>query len=85
MLAETGLDLETVTQPATYAYDAVWAAALSLNASIADLSPNTLDQFQYKTGKHMTEIFRKHLDRVNFLGVSVSLFIIRSDYYDQNV
>ena len=73
MLEETGLDLETVTQPATYAYDAVWAAALSLNASIADIAPQTLNEFRYHTGGDMTEIFRTHLDRVNFLGVSVSL------------
>ncbi|XP_072040114.1 gamma-aminobutyric acid type B receptor subunit 2-like [Amphiura filiformis] len=70
MLNETNVDLGSVTQTPTYAYDAVWAAALALNASIADITPETLDQFEYATGANMTEIFRKNLYNVNFLGVS---------------
>ena len=80
MLHETGEDLGTVTKTPTFAYDAVWAAALALNASIPDIAPQTLDKFDYNTGGNMTEVFRKHLKNVNFLGVSVSLFYILVSY-----
>ncbi len=72
MIKEANVDLGSVTQTPTYAYDAVWAAALALNASIADIAPETLAQFEYATGANMTEVFRKNLYNVNFLGVSVS-------------
>jgi len=56
----------------TSAFDAIWAAAKALNASIERLQPNeTIDQFTYDNNR-MTKIFFNSLTNLQFEGASVS-------------
>ena len=56
----------------TTAFDAIWVAAKTLNASIERLQPNeTIDQFSYDNSR-MTKIFFDSLTKLQFEGASVS-------------
>ena len=56
----------------TGAFDAIWVAAKTLNASIERLQPNeTIDQFSYDNSR-MTKIFFDSLTKLQFEGASVS-------------
>ena len=69
----TGTDYNTEINPAPFSYDAIWAAAIALNSSIARIKPQTLDQFNYND-TNMSIAFKTSLDELQFMGVSVSTF-----------
>ncbi|XP_033631428.1 gamma-aminobutyric acid type B receptor subunit 2-like [Asterias rubens] len=69
MLNMTGTDYNTEINPAPFSYDAIWAAAIALNSSIARIKPQTLDQFNYND-TNMSIAFKTSLDELQFMGVS---------------
>lgn len=56
--------------PATNAYDAVWSAALALNATQSRILPLTFENFTYMDS--ISEIMFNEMTKTNFVGVSVS-------------
>ncbi|XP_070553279.1 gamma-aminobutyric acid type B receptor subunit 2-like isoform X2 [Ptychodera flava] len=66
-------------RPGPFAYDAIWAMALALNASIEDIKPQNLEDFDYEdAGKEMVDIFKEKMDKTDFFGVSGPV-----SFYDQ--
>lgn len=59
-------------QEAPLAYDAIWAIALALNSTIADLDQMRLsiNSFNYTQTPHIRNVFLKNLRQTNFLGIS---------------
>nr|XP_006824877.1 PREDICTED: gamma-aminobutyric acid type B receptor subunit 2-like [Saccoglossus kowalevskii] len=55
--------------PGPFAYDAIWAMALALNASIEDILPQRLENFTYDSSE-MAEIIKGNMEKTNFFGVS---------------
>ena len=62
---------------AANAHDAMWAIALGLNASIADLAPRTLEEYSYGD-EEMADVFKANIEQVHFDGVSVRIIFIFS-------
>ena len=60
---------------ASFAYDAVWTAALALNASIAQLKAlngsRKLEDFHYNDAI-MRKMFMSNMKKISFVGMSVS-------------
>ncbi|XP_041462250.1 gamma-aminobutyric acid type B receptor subunit 2-like [Lytechinus variegatus] len=70
MLRQTGVDFTRETKPGPFAYDAVWASALAMNASLEDM-PYSLGQFSYgEIGRNMSKVFSNKLWEMQFLGLS---------------
>ena len=63
-------------------YDAAWAFALSLNATLNELGPRSLVNYSYGH-PHTTSVIKSHLKRVNFEGLlgSVSFHQDTQDSY----
>ncbi|XP_070554748.1 gamma-aminobutyric acid type B receptor subunit 2-like [Ptychodera flava] len=60
----------TSQDPTAYAYDAVWACALTLNKTINSLPGNkTLETLSYRD-KEIADLWREEMTKTRFLGVS---------------
>ena len=81
MLNEAYVDFRTETKPGPFAYDAIWSSALTMNATLEDIKPLTLGNFTYGNTTGFTTHFRKHIEEVQFIGVSVRQFYL-SNFHD---
>lgn len=69
ILNKTGVDLGISSKPAPYAYDAVWAGALAINASYAELGMNGLTNFSDPTNRQ-ADVLIMNMNSTQFDGVS---------------